>query len=85
MTKHRLSKRDILVDEITMLREEYQERYGVSVFELPMPCILDSKISLGQMVEILKNIVDTGENIYEGYQKYILKHQFTLNELSVSR
>lgn len=73
MAKHKISKRDIIVDEITALREEYQERYGVSVFELPMPCILDHKLSIDQMLEILRNIVETGESIYEGYQKYILK------------
>ena len=49
-----------------------------------MPCPYHMNLSLTQLLEIMRHIVDTGETIYEGYINYILKRPITLNDLNLN-
>lgn len=75
------NEKENVIDEITELREKFRDKWGKSVFDLPIPNILNHTPTLQQLLEILRSIVDTGESIQEGYIKYIIKRPLTLDDL----
>lgn len=70
-----------IIDEITVLRVKYKDKWGVGVFEQPIPLMLGTPINMADLKTILEHIVDTGETVLEGYEKYILGRKIELDDV----
>lgn len=70
-----------IIDEITVLRTKYKDKWGVGVFEQPIPLMLGTPINMIELRTILEHIVDTGETVLQGYEKYILGRKIELDDV----
>lgn len=70
-----------IIDEITVLRTKYNDKWGVSVFEQSLPLMLGTPINMIELRTVLEHIIDTGETVLEGYEKYILGRKIALDDV----
>lgn len=70
-----------IIDEITVLRTKYNDKWGVSVFEQSLPLMLGTPINMIELRTVLEHIIDTGETVLEGYEKYILGRKIEIDDV----